>query len=248
MCPRYSTESKKNEHFAFLRVSPAFDNLVSLAIDFPSLVEKLMVRTKLQKRSKADTFNLVEFFQALYPRSKRLHYGMLFLDCVSSGWGRKRGWWCTEREDREGLVPHTLLYIVARSLTDGALAADVKRVWSMRQAFLLLDFEDISAEPFKAMLLSATLQPLYINTEEGRKFLSFLFGMHPSFVEDLHQTIKYQIPYMSKEVYLRAWRLSSGPYLRQIEEQCLQDLMFSAVHAPRLGQHSLFNSLRKVSI
>ena len=36
----------------------------------------------------------------------------------------------------------------------------------MRQAFLLLDFEDPSVEPFKAMLLSATLQPLYLNMEE----------------------------------------------------------------------------------
>lgn len=44
--------------------------------------------------------------------------------------------------------------------------SDVKRVWSMRQAFLLLDFEDPSVEPFKAMLLSATLQPLYLNMEE----------------------------------------------------------------------------------
>ncbi|XP_064397126.1 condensin-2 complex subunit G2-like isoform X2 [Halichondria panicea] len=265
-------------------------------------------------RSKADTFNLVEFFQALPKKQATPLWDAVFRLCqqwvgeeeealseralcvlsgiimlIQAAMGTDdpvtptplrdtlqilhdillgpleaipelqngasqlcEGWWCTEREEREGLVPHTLLYIVARSLTDGALAADVKRVWSMRQAFLLLDFEDGSAEPFKAMLLSATLQPLYINTEEGRKFLSFLFGMHPSFVEDLHQTIKYQIPYMSNplletygEVYLRAWRLSSGPYLRQIEEQCLQDLMFSAVHAPRLGQHSLFNSLRK---
>lgn len=50
------------------------------------------------------------------------------------------------------------------------------------------------------------------------------------------------------EVYFRAWRLSTGPYLKQIEEHCLQDLMYSAVHAPRLGQQSLFHSLRKVSV
>ncbi len=49
--------------------------------------------------------------------------------------------------------------------------ADVRRVWGMRTAFLLLDFEDSSAEPFKAMLLSATLQPLYINSDEVRRTL-----------------------------------------------------------------------------
>lgn len=115
---------------------------------------------------------------------------------------------------------------------------------------------------------------------QGRKFLSFLFGMHPKFVEDLHQTFKNQMPFSTKygtcmqptfptcpeylntnpsppppprallevyaEIYFRAWRLSSGPYLLQLEEHCLQDLMFCAVHAPRTGSGSLFHSLRKV--
>ena len=108
----------------------------------------------------------------------------------------------------------------------------------MREAFLLLDFEDPATEPFKTMLLSCTLQHAYLNSEEvscsalviwcslgviilrmvlwltskdlvknplmssfelqGRKFLSYLFGMHPKFVEDLHQTIKNQIPHSPK--------------------------------------------------
>ena len=36
----------------------------------------------------------------------------------------------------------------------------------MRQALLLLDFEDTSADSLKLMLLSCTLQPLYIKSEE----------------------------------------------------------------------------------
>ena len=32
-------------------------------------------------------------------------------------------WWCGGREDRDGLVPHMLLYLVARSLTEGALVS-----------------------------------------------------------------------------------------------------------------------------
>ena len=38
----------------------------------------------------------------------------------------------------------------------------------MRQALLLLDFEDTSADSLKLMLLSCTLQPLYIKSEEVR--------------------------------------------------------------------------------
>ena len=48
------------------------------------------------------------------------------------------------------------------------------------------------------------------------------------------------------EIYFRAWRLSSGPYLKQLEEHCLQDLMFSAVHAPRTGPGALFHTLKIV--
>ena len=40
---------------------------------------------------------------------------------------------------------------------------------------------------------------------------------------------------MYGKVYLRAWRLSSGPYLDHIETHCLQDLMYLCVHAPRGG-------------
>ena len=36
----------------------------------------------------------------------------------------------------------------------------------MREAFLLLDFEDPATEPFKTMLLSCTLQHAYLNSEE----------------------------------------------------------------------------------
>jgi len=36
----------------------------------------------------------------------------------------------------------------------------------MRQGFLLLDFEDASADYLKCMLLSCTLQPLYLTSEE----------------------------------------------------------------------------------
>ena len=30
------------------------------------------------------------------------------------------GWWCAGREGREMLMPNTLLYVVARTLTEGA--------------------------------------------------------------------------------------------------------------------------------
>lgn len=47
----------------------------------------------------------------------------------------------------------------------------MKRVWLVREAFLLLDFEDPSTDPFKTMLLSCTLQHAYLNSEEVRYYI-----------------------------------------------------------------------------
>ena len=44
----------------------------------------------------------------------------------------------------------------------------MKRVWLVREAFILLDFEDQTAEPFKTMLLSCMLQHVYLHSDEVR--------------------------------------------------------------------------------
>jgi len=48
------------------------------------------------------------------------------------------------------------------------------------------------------------------------------------------------------EVYFRAWRVASGAYLKVLEENCVQDLMYCAVHAQRTGTQSMASRLRKV--
>ena len=60
----------------------------------------------------------------------------------------------------------------------------------MRGALLLLDFEDSSADSIKELLLSSLIEPLYLTSADGKKLLSYLFGLHPSFVDSLHQTSK----------------------------------------------------------
>lgn len=82
------------------------------------------------------------------------------------------------------------------------------------------------------------INPLFLRSPQGRKFCAFLFGLHPPYIEAIHQTIKNQIPVVRKSmaeaygaVYLRAWKASEGPYRIRIERDCIQDLMHCAVHA-----------------
>ncbi|XP_073235471.1 condensin-2 complex subunit G2-like [Porites lutea] len=161
-------------------------------------------------------------------------------------------WFLNELEGKEELVTHALPYLIIRSLNRG-IVSDVKRVWSLRQALLLMDFEDNSSESMKQLLHQCMIHPMYLKLEEGRRFLSYLFGLNPELSKEFHKTIKNQIPSCAMnvlslygEVYFRAWRVASGPYLKVLEENCFQDLMYSAVHAQRSGTQSMASRLRKV--
>jgi condensin-2 complex subunit G2 len=100
------------------------------------------------------------------------------------------------------------------------------------------------------MLLQCTMQPLYLCSPEGGKFLSFIFGLHPVFIEDIHDTVLSHLQCSKKSVaqayggvYFRAWKESSGQYLMKIEEGCVQDFINKAVHA---SKPAIFTAVRHV--
>ena len=159
-------------------------------------------------------------------------------------------WWIDERNDRETLVTQTVPYLVARALDEEGRVADLKRLYSMRTSMLLFDFQDESIESLKGLLLRCFAHPLLLKTTEGRKICVFLFGLHPTFIDDIQTVIKQQLPYCTKrtcehygEIFFKAWRNASGPYLTRIENKCIQELMSCATTASCVP---LFNGIRKV--
>ena len=159
-------------------------------------------------------------------------------------------WWTDERPGRERLVTQTVPYLVARALDEDGKVADLKRLYRMRTSLMLLDFQDESIESMKELLLRCFAHPLFLKSVDGRKLCVFLFGLHPAFIDDIHAVVKQQLPYCTKrnceyygEIYFKAWRGASGPYITRIEAGCIQDLMSAAVLASNM---TLFNALRKV--
>jgi hypothetical protein len=127
---------------------------------------------------------------------------------------------------------------------------DVKRVFAVRDALSLLDFEDETAETLNELLLRCLIDPLFLRVAEGKRFLAFIFHLHPRFVDDIHMAIKNQIPSSKPavlkaygDVYFRAWRSAEGEFLTKIEEGCLQDLMQRAVHA---ATPQLFSAVKRI--
>lgn len=158
-------------------------------------------------------------------------------------------WWTQARPGREGLVVQLLPTLLMRSLDEGAAPGDIKHVYAVRSAFELLDFEDDSIDSLKELLLRCVIHPLYVSRADGRRFLAFLFSLHPSFVDDIHETVKNQMPSTRRvhasygEVYFKAWRASEGALRLKIERACIQDFMHRGVHA---SMPAMFTAVRQV--
>jgi condensin-2 complex subunit G2 len=64
---------------------------------------------------------------------------------------------------------------------------------------------------------------MFLRAADGKKFLVYLFGLHPPYIDAIHDTIKGQLPACPKslleaygEVYFKAWKVAQGPYLLKL--------------------------------
>ncbi|XP_061338918.1 uncharacterized protein LOC133285671 [Gastrolobium bilobum] len=146
-------------------------------------------------------------------------------------------WWKENLPGRESLITQTLPFLLSRSLTLKK-KVDVHRVYMLREAFALFDFEDESIEDLKLLLVRCVISPLYLKTEDGRKFLAFIFGLSDELKKELLEMIRSQIPFGRKsmlesygDIMFRAWKASQGDSRNEIENGFLQDLIDAAIYA-----------------
>ena len=81
-------------------------------------------------------------------------------------------WYQEERPQKEQATPQTFLFLLIQSLELSARKVDVARVFQMRECFALFDLDDESSDMLKHILLRCFINPLYLKTLEGRKFLA----------------------------------------------------------------------------
>lgn len=55
--------------------------------------------------------------------------------------------------------------------------------------------QDVSIGDLKRMLIMAAISPSYLRVGEGRRFLSFLFGLDEQLVKELIVIVRAQIPF-----------------------------------------------------
>ncbi|KAE9353191.1 hypothetical protein PF008_g5099 [Phytophthora fragariae] len=154
------------------------------------------------------------------------------------------------------LVTQLLPYLIVRSYESTAAGSfnskkhPIRRLFAIKDALPLLDFDDDSSGLLRDILLRCFIQPAFFRSPDAVPFLSFLFTLHVPFVEDVNETIRNQIPNQRNSIlakygniYFKAWVGSKGAFRSKIEEECIQRYVRDAVHA---GSTSLFNAVRTV--
>ena len=83
--------------------------------------------------------------------------------------------WINEEEGAEHLMPNLLTHLLITSLDmHHGRDSDIKRVYLLRAAFLLLDFEDKSIMYLISLIHRCFVHPGYLKLSEGRRLLAFL--------------------------------------------------------------------------
>lgn len=146
-------------------------------------------------------------------------------------------WWKEDLLGRESLISQSLPFLLSRSLTLKK-KVDVHKVYMLREAFSLFDFEDESIEDLKLLLIRCVIAPLYLKTEDGRRFVAYTFGLSRQLLKEALAIIRSQIPFGRKsmlegygDIVFRAWRNSEGDIRDEIENGFLQGLVEGAIHA-----------------
>ncbi|KAK3567191.1 hypothetical protein QTP86_012464 [Hemibagrus guttatus] len=116
------------------------------------------------------------------------------------------------------------------------LLSELNRLYSLRDVLLSVEFDSERGQYITNTLLQCFLSTNHIKREEGKRFLAFLFSWDVGFIKMIHETIKNQLQFLSKavaedvaEIYFRAWKKASSPFLEEIESSCIQDLMQHAI-------------------
>jgi hypothetical protein len=86
-------------------------------------------------------------------------------------------WWINQYEGAEHVITQLIPYLLLIALSPSSHDADVKRLYNVRGALLLFDFDDETIESIRSLILRVFMHPLFLKVPEGRRFLSFIFSI-----------------------------------------------------------------------
>ncbi|KAI3652047.1 hypothetical protein MP228_003350 [Amoeboaphelidium protococcarum] len=140
-------------------------------------------------------------------------------------------------DECETVVAQTVSYLLMKTVSPLAKQADIKRIYAIREALSLFDFEDENTESLRDLLLYTFISPQFIRVSEGKKFLAYILSLGHSMALSAFEVVKGQLAVSSKnsfaaygEVFYKAWKHIDGKQKSQFENDCLQELMNASLH------------------
>uniref|UniRef100_A0A3P9KMK7 Non-SMC condensin II complex, subunit G2 n=1 Tax=Oryzias latipes TaxID=8090 RepID=A0A3P9KMK7_ORYLA len=151
-------------------------------------------------------------------------------------------WWKKGLQDMEKFGRAAFLISLQKSFTAKKPGAEIQRLWSLHDVLLTLDYMSEDHKQIKDLLLQCFQRPAYIRSDDGKRFLVFLFSWSLDFIWAIHGTFKNELEFCNKgltthiaEIYFRAWKKADGDFLEKIESVCIQDFMQNAIFLHRMS-------------
>ncbi|XP_068604177.1 condensin-2 complex subunit G2 [Brachionichthys hirsutus] len=145
-------------------------------------------------------------------------------------------WWKKDLPEKERFGRTAFLVSLQKSFILKKPGVEIQRVWSLHDVLPSLDYSSEDNKQIVDALLQSFHRPTSVRSDDGKRFLVFLFSWKVDFIGIIHRTIKNQLVFYSKsitahimEIYFRAWRKASGEFQERIESSCVQDLMQNAI-------------------
>uniref|UniRef100_A0A8C9YYH8 Non-SMC condensin II complex, subunit G2 n=1 Tax=Sander lucioperca TaxID=283035 RepID=A0A8C9YYH8_SANLU len=149
-------------------------------------------------------------------------------------------WWKKGLKEKEQFGRTAFFISLQKSFILKKPGAEIQRVWSLHDVLWSLDYTSEGDKQIINLLIQCFHRPIYIRSDDGKRFLVFLFSWNVDFIWVIHGTIKNQLEFYSKkmtthitEIYFRAWNKASGDFLERIENSCIQDFMQNAIFLHR---------------
>ncbi|CAL8292272.1 unnamed protein product [Lota lota] len=145
-------------------------------------------------------------------------------------------WWKKGLLGKDQFGRTAFLLSLQRSLSLKKPGAEIQRLLALREVLLGLDFTPEDNERTVQLLLECFLKMTFVRSDDGKRFLVFLFSWNVDFIWMIHGTIKNQLEFYTRaltdhlaEIYFRAWKKATGDFLEKMESVCIQDLMQHAI-------------------
>ena len=176
-------------------------------------------------------------------------------------------WWTNNGYEKESIISNILPSVLGNVVgaTDPK-SSDIKRLYHLRTALSIIDYNDSESQSFVSLLLRITASPVCIRHADGKKFIAYLLS-DPAFVStessqaglssQIHQAIRVQIPNNQPsvvlhygDIYYMAWKevctLEDDANLMRRhawEMDVMSDFIYASIYAEQTSMVTLLHVL-----